>query len=90
MDRLIIMPLSHMIMVTRELRTLHQLECSKTITVNPETNEVLLDVNTIAIVPKAPTAGYVASSINEPGLEPYLEGKVQVIVVVDIIDNTCT
>ena len=62
-------------------------ECSKTITVNPETNEVLLDVNTIAIVPKAPTAGYVASSINEPGLE-HIEGKGTGDVVVDIIDNT--
>ena len=62
-------------------------ECSKTITVNPETNEVLLDVNTIAIVPKAPTAGYVASSINEPGLE-HIQGKGTGDVVVDIIDNT--
>ena len=62
-------------------------ECSKTITVNPETNEVLLDVNTIAIVPKAPTAGYVASSINDPGVE-HIGGKGTGDVVVDIIDNT--
>ena len=62
-------------------------ECSKTITVNPETNEVMLDVNTVAIVPKAPTAGYVASSINEPGLE-HIQGKGTGDVVVDIIDNT--
>ena len=62
-------------------------ECSKTITVNPETNEVMLDVNTVAIVPKAPTAGYVASSINEPGLE-HIQGKGTGDVVADIIDNT--
>ena len=29
-------------------------ECSKTITVNPETGEVLLDVNTVAVVPVQP------------------------------------
>jgi hypothetical protein len=62
-------------------------ECSKTITVNPETNEVLLDVNTVAIVPKAPTAGYVASSINEPGLE-HIQGNGTGDVLVEIIDNT--
>jgi hypothetical protein len=44
-------------------------ECSKTITVNPETNEVMLDVNTVSVIPKAPTAGYVSSNINEPGID---------------------
>ena len=37
-------------------------ECSKTITVNPETGEVLLDVNTVAVVPRTMTAGYIAST----------------------------
>ena len=33
-------------------------ECSKLITVNPENNEVFLDVNTTQIIPRAPVAGY--------------------------------
>ena len=62
-------------------------ECSKNITVNPETNEIMLDINTVSIVPKAPTAGYVPSSINESGVEQ-INGKGTGDVIVDIIDNT--
>ena len=39
-------------------------ECSKTITVNPETNELILDVNTRRVVPRSPSTGYVPGSIN--------------------------
>ena len=60
-------------------------ECSKTITVNPETNEIILDVNTIAIVPEAPAAGYVVSTILEPGVKQ-IQGRGTGEIVVDIID----
>ena len=33
-------------------------ESSKTITLNPETNEIFLDVNTASVIPRAPAAGY--------------------------------
>lgn len=33
-------------------------ECSKLITINPENNEVFLDLNTIHIIPRAPAVGY--------------------------------
>ncbi|NQU28078.1 MAG: hypothetical protein HQ528_07315 [Candidatus Marinimicrobia bacterium] len=33
-------------------------ECSRTVTINPESNEVLLDINTIQIVPRLPAAGF--------------------------------
>ncbi len=38
-------------------------ECSKLITVNPENNEVFLDVNTVQITPRAPAGGYQAGYI---------------------------
>ena len=62
-------------------------ECSKTITVNPETNEIILDVNTIAIVPEAPAAGYVVSTILEPGVKQ-IQGRGTGEIVVDIIDHS--
>ncbi len=34
-------------------------ESSKTITLNPETNEIFLDINTASIIPREPAAGYV-------------------------------
>ena len=40
-------------------------ECSKAITVNPETNEIFLDVNTVRIIPRAKAAGYVEGGIAE-------------------------
>lgn len=43
-------------------------ESSKTITVNPESNEVLLDINTIEVVPRVKTAGYVAGRVDEMGV----------------------
>ncbi len=38
-------------------------ESSKTITLNPETNEIFLDVNTGSVIPRAPAAGYVSGQI---------------------------
>ncbi len=42
-------------------------ECSKNITLNPETNELILDVNTVRAIPRAPSAGYVASALADNG-----------------------
>jgi hypothetical protein len=42
-------------------------ECSKNITVDPERNEVVLDVNTVEVVPRAPVAGFVTGSLAETG-----------------------
>jgi len=39
-------------------------ESSKTITLNPETNEIFLDVNTGTAVPRAPASGYVSGQIS--------------------------
>ncbi|MDZ7307674.1 MAG: hypothetical protein ONB49_11560 [candidate division KSB1 bacterium] len=42
-------------------------ECSKNITLNPESNELILDVNTVRVVPRAPSAGYVVSALEDNG-----------------------
>ena len=39
-------------------------ESSKTITLNPETNEIFLDINTASVVPRSPAAGYVKGSVS--------------------------
>ena len=62
-------------------------ECSKTITVNPETGEVLLDVNTVSIVPRTVSAGYVQSSIDSTGLIQN-QGIGTGSVDIEIIDHT--
>ena len=62
-------------------------ECSKTITVNPETGEVLLDVNTVAVVPRTMTAGYVASSFTD-SLPTQIQGNGTGLINLDIIDHT--
>ena len=46
-------------------------ECSKTITINPETNELILDVNTAKIMPRSPSPGYVPGNI----LDNYIQHK---------------
>ena len=60
-------------------------ECSKTITLNPETNEVILDVNTKQIVPRVPTAGYVPGNINENFIE-HVSGVATGTIVIEVID----
>ena len=60
-------------------------ECSKTITLNPETNEVILDVNTKQIVPRVPSAGYVPGNINEDYVE-HVSGVATGTIVIEVID----
>ena len=60
-------------------------ECSETITLNPETNEVILDVNTKQIIPRVPTAGYVPGNINEGFIE-HVSGVATGIVSIEVID----
>jgi len=43
-------------------------ESSKLITLNPESNEIFLDVNTIQVVPRSPSAGYAAGSLTNEGI----------------------
>ena len=62
-------------------------ECSKTITVNPETGEVILDVNTISIVPRPVTAGYVSSAIDSNKIFQ-IQGNGTGLVDLNIIDHT--
>lgn len=40
-------------------------ECSKNITLNPETNEIFLDVNTVRVTPRSTVAGYNPGYIDE-------------------------
>ena len=60
-------------------------ECSKTITLNPETNEVILDINTKQIVPRVPSAGYVPGNINEDYVE-HVSGVATGTIVIEVID----
>ncbi|NQV38504.1 MAG: hypothetical protein HQ509_10940 [Candidatus Marinimicrobia bacterium] len=39
-------------------------ECSKLITLNPENNEVFLDINTVQVIPRSPSAGYTSGSVD--------------------------
>ena len=59
-------------------------ECSKTITVNPETNELIVDVNTTRIMPRSPSPGYVPGSIHNGFIEHMSgvsTGSIQLVVV---------
>lgn len=40
-------------------------ECSKNILLDPETNELFLDINTVQTIPRAPASGYVAGYVPE-------------------------
>ncbi len=42
-------------------------ESSKNITLNPETNELILDVNTVRVTPRAASAGYVTAELEDNG-----------------------
>jgi hypothetical protein len=64
-------------------------ECSKTITLDPETNEVLLDINTLAVVPRAPAAGYVPAHLQETGESNglnHVSGVATGPIRIDIVD----
>ena len=60
-------------------------ECSKTITLNPETNEVILDLNTKQIIPRVPTAGYVPGNINDNYVE-HVNGVATGTIIIEVID----
>ncbi len=49
-------------------------ECSKAITVNPETNEIFLDVNTVRVIPRTKAAGYVEGGIVEEEIVEHFAG----------------
>ena len=60
-------------------------ECSKTITVNPTTNELIIDVNTIRIVPSAPAIGLVRGTIKDNLIE-HRAGVTTGEITLDIVD----
>ena len=60
-------------------------ECSKAITVNPTTNELIIDVNTIRIVPSAPAIGLVRGTIKDNWIEP-IAGVTTGKIILDIVD----
>lgn len=43
-------------------------ECSKLITVNPENNEIFLDLNTVQVIPRAPAGGYQSGYIENQAI----------------------
>ena len=60
-------------------------ECSKTITVNPTTNELIIDVNTTRIVPSAPAIGLVRGTIKDNLIE-HRAGVTTGKIILDIVD----
>ena len=60
-------------------------ECAKQITLNPESNEIFLDVNTVQIIPRVPAAGYSAGSLTSAGIF-HAEGIATGEVSIEIID----
>ena len=60
-------------------------ECSKTITLNPTTNELIIDVNTIRIVPSAPAIGLVRGTIKDNLIE-HRAGITTGEITLDIVD----
>ena len=60
-------------------------ECSKTITLNPTTNELIIDVNTIRIVPSAPAIGLVRGTIKDNLIE-HRAGVTTGKIILDIVD----
>jgi hypothetical protein len=64
-------------------------ECSKNITLNPETEELILDVNTARVIPRAPSAGYVTSALagnGEANSIAHVSGVATGAVKVEILD----
>ncbi len=60
-------------------------ECSKTVTVDPESNEIILDVNTHQVIPRSYSAGYVSGSIANNSIT-HLQGFGTGDIELDIID----
>lgn len=61
-------------------------ECSKIITYDPTTNKYTTDVNTAIVVPRSPTAGYVAPNLGD-GIVNESGGLTTGSIFVDIIDE---
>ncbi|MEE8335606.1 MAG: hypothetical protein V3S48_04130, partial [Candidatus Neomarinimicrobiota bacterium] len=61
-------------------------ECSKAITLNPEKNEVFLDINTAVVVPRAAAAGYVPGFVNEDSLFAHVSGYGTGDLYIEILD----
>ena len=60
-------------------------ECSKTITLNLTTNELIIDVNTIRIVPSTPAIGLVRGTIKDNLIE-HRAGVTTGKIILDIVD----
>ena len=60
-------------------------ECAKQITLNPESNEIFLDVNTVQIIPRAPAAGYSVGGLTSGGIL-HEEGIATGEISIEIID----
>ena len=61
-------------------------ECSKTITLNPTTNELITDINTLRIVPSSPAIGMVEGGIKENEIIQKT-GVTTAKVFLDIVDR---
>ena len=62
-------------------------ECSKQITLNPESNELFFDINTLQITARAPAAGYVPGSIEDDNVF-HAQGIATGNMAVKVVDAT--
>ena len=60
-------------------------ECSKTITLNPTTNELITDVNTVRVIPSSPAIGMISGDIKDNNLI-HKAGVTTGEIFLDIID----
>jgi len=60
-------------------------ECPKTITLNPETNEVMTDLNTLQIVPRSPSAGYDPGHVSDAWIQ-HTAGTATGNIDIEILD----
>ena len=60
-------------------------ECSKTITLNPTTNELITDVNTVRVIPRTPAIGVISGDIKDNTIT-HKAGVTTGDIFLDIID----
>ena len=60
-------------------------ECSKTITLNPTTNELITDVNTVRVIPSSPAIGVISGDIKDNTIT-HKAGVTTGDIFLDIID----
>ena len=60
-------------------------ECSKTITLNPTTNELITDVNTVRVIPSSPAIGVISGDIKDNTIK-HKAGVTTGEIFLDIID----